>query len=272
MSVVINTNTTATIAANNLAKSNMLLQDSLNKLSSGSKIVNPSSDAGGLAVSMKLTAASTRSAAANNNIGDTTSFLQTQDGVLQVAGTVLNRISELYTLYQDPTKNSSDKANYDAEFTQLQSELTSLGNETFNGVSLFGSSSSLNVQVSENGTQSVAIAAAQLTDSTSGVGALTAGSVTALSSISALSTISTAIQNVATMRATNGAEQSRLGFASTVLTTNKTNLEAANSRISDVDVAQESTQLARYNVLVQAGTSMLAQANQSSQIALKLLG
>ena len=179
MSVVINTNTTATIAANNLATSNQMLQDSLNKLSSGSKIVNPSDDAGGLAVSMKLSAAANRSAAANNNIGDTTSFLQTQDGVLQVAGSVLNRISELYTLYQDPTKNSTDKANYDAEFTQLQSELTSLGNETFNGVSLFGSSSSLNVQVSQDGTQTVAIASANLTDSTSGVGALTGSSITA---------------------------------------------------------------------------------------------
>ena len=271
MSVVINTNTAATIAANNLASSNAQLQNALNELSSGSKIVNPQNDAGGLAVSMKLTSAANRSAAANNNISDTNSFLQTQDGVLNVAGSVLNRISELYTMYQDPTKNSTDKSNYDAEFTQLQSELTSLGAETFNGVSLF-SSSSLTVHTSQDGSQSVTVAAAQLSDSTSGVGALTASTVTSLANISALSSISTAIQNVATMRATNGAEQSRLGFASTVLTTNQTNLEAANSQISDVDVAKESTQLARWNVLVQAGTSMLSQANQSSQVALKLLG
>ena len=115
------------------------------------------------------------------------------------------------------------------------------------------------------------IAAAQLADSTSGIGALVASSVTTLGTISSLTDITDAIQNVATMRATNGAEQSRLTFASSVLTTNETNLMSANSRISDVDVAQESTQLARFNVLVQAGTSMLAQANQSSQIALKLL-
>ena len=101
----------------------------------------------------------------------------------------------------------------------------------------------------------------------------TASPVTSLGSTGfTLSTITTAIQNVATMRATNGAEQSRLGFASDVLTTNKANLEAANSRIVDVDVAQESTQLARWNVLVQSGTAMLSQANQSAQIALKLLG
>ena len=86
-----------------------------------------------------------------------------------------------------------------------------------------------------------------------------------------LASITSAIQNVATMRATNGAEQSRLGFANQLLTTNKANLEAANSRIIDVDVASESTQLARWNTLVQAGTSMLSQANQSAQTALKLL-
>ena len=270
MSVVINTNISATIAANNLANANSQLQDSLNKLSSGSKIVNPSDDAGGLAVSMKLTAAASRSEAANTNIGNTTSYLQTQDGVLQAAGSVLDRISELYTLYQDPTKNSSDKANYDSEFTQLTQELTSLGGEEFNGVSLFGSTS-LTVQTSQDGSATVTISAAQLSSSSSGVGALTASSVTSLGSISALSDITDAIQNVATMRATNGAEQSRLTFASDVLTTNATNLMAANSRISDVDVAEESTQLARWNVLVQAGTSMLSQANQSSQVALKLL-
>jgi flagellin len=94
-----------------------------------------------------------------------------------------------------------------------------------------------------------------------------AASLTALS----LASIDSAIQQLSSLRADNGADQSRLGFASELVTVNKANLEAANSRITDVDVAQESTQLARYNVLVQAGTSMLAQANQSSQLALKLL-
>jgi len=270
MSVVINTNTSATIAANNLANSNAMLQNSLNELSSGSKLVNPAADAGGMAVSMKLTAAADRAGAANTNISNTTSYLQTQDGVLQVAGSVLDRISELYTLYQDPTKNASDKANYDSEFNQLQSELTSLSTESFNGVDLFGSST-LSVEVSEDGSQTVDVAAADLSSSSAGIGALVTSSITSLANISALSDITDALQNVATMRATNGAETSRLGFASQVLTNNQTNLEQANSSISDVDVAQESTQLARWNVLVQAGTSMLSQANQSSQVALKLL-
>lgn len=280
MSVVINTNTAATIAANNLAASSSSLQRSLNRLSSGSKIVNPSDDAGGLAVSMKLSAAAKRSAAANANIGNVTSYLQTQDGVLKTTAKVLDRVSELWTMYQDPTKNSSDLSNYDKEFNQLQKQLQSLSAETFNGVNLFGSDNATTivstVKVSEDATQSIAITGKNVADSSSGVGALTVSNVTSLGSAAltgttGLQVIKNAIQNVATMRANNGAEQSRLGFASEVLTTNKANLEAANSRIVDVDVAEESTQLARWNVLVQSGTAMLAQANQSAQSALRLI-
>ena len=258
------------MAANNLAYSNSMLQKSLNRLSSGSKIVSPTDDAGGLAVSMKLSAAATRSGAAMTNIGNSVSYLQTQDGALQTTGNVLNRMSELKTLYSDPTKNSSDLANYDAEFTQLQQELTSISSETFNGVSLFGTNS-IATKVSEDGTQSVSLAGQDITSTSVGVGALTASTVTTLSGIN-LTDITNAIQNVATMRATNGAEQSRLGFANDLLTTNKANLESANSRITDVDVAAESTQLARWNILVQSGTAMLSQANTSAQSALRLLG
>lgn len=269
MSVVINTNFAATVASNNLAASNDMLQRSMNRLSSGSKIVNPADDAGGLAVSMKLSAAAKRSGAAASNIGNSVSFLQSQDGVLKVTGKVLERMGELRTLYNDPTKNTDDKANYDSEFIALKAELDSLTAETFNGVSLFGTTS-LSVAVSEDGTSSVTIEDKDLSSTADGVGALIASGITSLADID-LSDITDAIQSVATYRATNGAEQSRLGFASEVLTVNKANLESANSRIIDVDVASESTQLARWNVLVQSGTAMLAQANQSAQTALRLL-
>ncbi len=269
MSVVINTNFAATVAANNLAASNDMLQKSMNRLSSGSKIVNPSDDAGGLAVSMKLSAAAKRSGAAASNIGNSISFLQSQDGVLKVAGKVLERMGELRTLYNDPTKNSDDLANYDSEFTALQAELSSLTSEKFNSVDLFGSSG-LAVSVSEDGTSAVSITAKDLSSTSAGVGSLIATTIDSLADIN-LSDITDAIQYVATFRASNGAEQSRLGFAQEVLTVNKANLEAANSRISDVDVADESTRLARWNVLVQSGTAMLAQANQSAQTALRLL-
>ncbi len=255
MSVVINSNAAATQAANNLAASNSMLQKSLNRLSSGSKIVNPSDDAGGLAVSMKLSAAARRSGAAHTNIQNAVSFLQTQEGVMKTAAKVLERMSELRTLATDPTKNPTDIANYDLEFDSLVGQLTSLGQESFNGIDLFGGAD-LDVSVSEDGSQTVAI---------------TRGAMINVASGASIADINTAIQSLADMRANNGAQQSRLDFSAEVLTVNKANLEAANSRIVDVDVASESTQLARYNTLVQAGTSMLAQANQSAQTVLQLL-
>ncbi len=272
MSVVINSNYAATVASNNLASSSAMLQKSLNRLSSGSKIVNPSDDAGGLAVSMKLSAAATRSGATQTNIGNATSLLQTQDGALKVSGDILNRMSELKTLYGDVTKTTSDQANYNVEFTALQSQLTAISSEKFNGTALF-SSSSLSIGVTEDGSTSsaVTLTGADVANTSTGFGAVTATTGTTSLGAVSLSTIQSAIENVATMRAQNGAEQSRLGFASSLLTTNKANLEAANSRITDVDVAQESTQLARWNTLVQAGTAMLSQANGSAQTALKLL-
>lgn len=271
MSVVINTNTSASIASNNLASSNAMLQKSLNRLSSGSKIISPADDAGGLAVAMKLSATAKRQGAVAQNIGNAVSLLQTQDGALKVTGKVLERLGELKTLNDDVTKNASDKANYQVEFAALQTQLTSIASEKFNSIDLFGTTS-LSVAVTEDGSTSTAISlvARDLSSSAAGVGAITAGSSVTLASISLLA-ITTSLENVATMRAANGAEQSRLGFASELVTVNKANLEAATSRITDVDVAQESTQLARWNTLVQAGTSMLAQANGSAQTALRLL-
>jgi flagellin len=171
---------------------------------------------------------------------------------MKAAASALNRMSELAVLYQDVTKSSSDLANYSTEFTALSQQLTSIATQTFNGNNLFGSSTLGTVANVTIGGADIATA----------LGALAITSSTG---------IDTAIQNVATLRATNGAAQSRLNFAADLVTTNKANLESANSRIIDVDVAEESTQLARWNTLVQAGTSMLSQANQSAQTALKLL-
>ena len=272
MSVVINTNSAATNASQNLSASNAMLQKSLARLSSGSKIVNPSDDAGGLAVSMRMSAAIRRTDAQNTNVANATSFLQTQDGALKTAGKVLDRISELKTLSTDVTKTATDTANYDKEFTALKSQLTSLASGKFNGVAMFGNSTKT-VGTSEDGGQSQTITQSDLAGKTAGITAAT----TDLASLSIAAAgggsmdISQAITDVAAMRAQNGAESSNLGFASDMLSTNKTNLEAANSRIVDVDVAQESTAMARNNILVQAGASMLSQANSSSQVAMKLL-
>ena len=264
MSLVINTNIAASSAAHNLNVSNSMLQKSLARLSSGSKITQPSDDAGGLAVSMKMEAAIRRTDAASTNVANAVSFLQTQDGSLKTSGKILERIAELKTLSTDVTKSASDIANYNTEFSALKLELTNQTTNSFNGVALFGGTT-LAVQASEDGAQSLNITRSDLTTNVA--------TVTAAATLGVITTadISTAITNVATSRAQNGADSSRLGFSADILAINKTNLEAANSRIVDVDVASESTKLARNNILVQAGSAMLAQANASSQSALRLL-
>ena len=264
MPLIINTNLAASTAAMNLNRNNSMLQKSLARLSSGSKITNSADDAGGLAVSMKLEAAIARTDATSTNVANAGSFLQTQDGALKSAGQVLNRISELKLLSTDVTKSASDIANYDAEFTALKAQLTSTATGTFNGVAMFGGGT-LTVGVSEDGVQTLAITKADL--------ATNVAVITAAANLAAITTAqtTTAITNVATSRAQNGAESSRLGFNADMLATNRNNLEAANSRIVDTDVAMESTKLARNNILVQAGSAMLAQANSSSQSVMRLL-
>jgi flagellin len=265
--ISINTNTASTAAAYNLSNTNTNLQRSLSRLSSGSRIISSSDDAGGLAVSMKMGAAIRRTDATSSNVGNAISFLQTQDGILKVADKVLNRMSELATLALDVTKTTSDVALYQTEYDELALQLDSMGAELFNGVSLFVSAGdTLEVKTSEDGGQSVGVTQADLDvevfDEVDG---------NQLTDAATLTTITGAIENLATLRAQNGSEQSRLSFAVDMLAVNKQNLEAANSRIVDVDVASESSQLARFNILQQAGTAMLAQANQSTQSILRLL-
>jgi flagellin len=275
MPVSINTNIPASLASTNLSKSNALLQKSLQRLSSGSKIASASDDAGGLAVSMRLEAALKRTDATSANVSNALSFLQTQDGSLKAAADVLQRMSELRTLASDVTKTTGDINNYLTEFNSLQLEFSKVMTESFNGISLFAaatSNGSLTVQLSEDGLQTMGIS--QVALSTSAMTAvMSTSSISSVAAFRALSTdaISSAISEMATNRANNGAQSSRLQFALDALATNHTNLEAANSRIIDVDVALETTRLARNNILVQAGSAMLSQANASAQIALKLL-
>ena len=288
MSVVINTNSAATSAAYNLSNTNVNLQRSLNRLSSGSRINSSFDDAGGLAVSMKMSASIRRTDATLANVNNSLSFLQTQDGVLKTADKVLNRMSELATLAQDVTKSSNDLSLYNTELTQLKGQLNLMLDEKFNGISLFSDGatpdgdgvafdqdSTLVVVASHDGDQTIGITQADLNQVVFDITDATSGDVMDISSTTgaqdAVGFIQTAIQNLATIRANNGAEQSRLTFAADMLAVNKTNLEAANSRIIDVDVADESTKLARYNILQQAGTAMLAQANQSTQSILRLI-
>jgi len=271
MPVSINTNSSATLASQNLTRSNMLLQKSLQRLSSGSKIASASDDAGGLAVSLRISASLKRLSATNSNVSNAISFLQTQDGSLSNISSLLTRMAELKTLSLDVTKGSADIANYSTEFNALQAEYSKTISEAFNGISLFAFSTAgaLTVYVSEDASQSMTISQAAL-----GTSNLTKMSdSTAATDLSQVTSaeITQAISDIATARATNGAQTSRLQFTLDALAANEANLEAGNSRIIDVDVAAETTRLAKNNILVQAGTAMLSQANASSQIALKLL-
>ena len=288
--ISINSNSAATAAAYNLGNTNANLQRSLNRLSSGSRINSSFDDAGGLAVSMKLSASIRRTEATQANVNNAISLLETQDGVLKTADKVVSRMAELVQLATDVTKSSTDTALYKTEYQSLQSQLSSMLGEKFNDVSLFNSggndatittTNTLTVVTSQDGGQTVGITQADLGSVAyyvgTGSGASLAGTSidtvfgSATGAAAAVSSITAAIQNLATLRASNGSEQVRLTFAADMLAVNKTNLEAANGRITDVDIATESANLARLNILQQAGTAMLAQANQSSQSLIRLL-
>ena len=280
--ISINTNPAATAAAYNLGNINTSLQKSLQRLSSGSRINSSYDDAGGLAVSMKLSAAIRRTEATQANVNNAAAFLETQDGVLKSADKLVARMSELAQLANDVTKSTNDLTLYQTEVNTLKSQLSSMMSETFNGVSLFTGAASatpatattLSVVTSQDGSQTIGISQANLASVGYHVGTASGSGIdisTATGAKAAITTVDAAIQNLAQLRAYNGSEQSRLNFASDTLAINKTNLESANSRIIDVDVAEESSKLARFNILQQAGTAMLAQANQSTQSILRLL-
>jgi flagellin len=269
--ISINTNTASSVAAYNLGNSNVNLQRSLNRLSSGSRINSSFDDAGGLAVSMRLSSAIRRTEATQANVNNALSFLQTQDGVLKNADKVVSRISELTQLATDVTKSTDDLDLYQTEVDSLITQLQLMAGEEFNDVALFSGATTLTVVTSHDGAQTVGITQQDLdTDVFDELNGLDISSAAGVAT-TALTSVTAAIQNLATLRANNGSEQSRLSFAADLLAINKVNLESANSRIIDVDVASESANLARLNILTQAGTAMLSQANQSQQSILRLL-
>ena len=312
MPLNINTNAAASSASYHLSKNNAALQKSLTRLSSGSRITQPADDAGGLAVSMKLSGTINRLSGVEKNIDNAISFLQVQDGILDSAGKILDRMAELKALSQDVLKNDSDIANYNSEFQNLQVQLHQMSQTTFNGVSLAGAGSSAifggsNVEdvtvsiftsatgesgskVSINKTMLLSaltidasdLSSASFTNAgknnaaaagTGGIFSFAADTVTGTMTLDKVSVavFTQALQNIATLRAENGGSVSRLQFSKESAAAQKTNLEAANGRIMDVDIASESTRLAKYNILVQASASMLSQANATSNVAMMLL-
>jgi flagellin len=274
--MVINTNTTALASSRSLASSTTNLAKSLARLSSGSKITSPEDDAAGLAQSIKFEAQMNRNTAVRSNLGNAVSFTQTQDGFLQKVQSSLDRMSELSVLAQDITKTQTDRSNYSVEFTQLQDYISNISGKTFNDVALF--SATANSVTIDSDASTFNMNAVDMTSTTVTTGlaqaytTTTTGLIASGSAAAALSNIQTAIQTLADMRADVGANIQRLNMSDEQVNILNENLSAANSRIKDVNVAEESTRYAKANILVQSGTSMLAQANMLPASALQLIG
>ena len=321
MSLNISTNTAAYRAGTQLALNQTRLQKSFDRLSSGSRLTSPVDNPGGLAVSMKLSAAINRISGAQSNVQNAISFMEVQDGMLDTVGKIVDRVSELKGLAsQDPMKSDQDRASYNNEFKDLQAQLFDISNMRFNGVSLFaqhqtgggealfgGSAQSasrdntLTIFTSADGAagskvslhKSVLLSALTFNTNTlansaysdgvngSGNGDETTAFVATFATQSggnfldladiSVGVITQALENVAFLRAQNGGVHSRLAFNSESLTQQKTNMRAALGRMVDVDIAEETTNLAKYSVLSQASASILAQANSNTDLALMLL-
>jgi len=328
MAVQISTNTAAGKASFYLSQNQKRLSRTLDRLSSGKRLTSPVEDPGSLAVAMKLEAAINRTEGAVNNINNAISFLEVQDGMLETAGKIIDRMSELKGLAsQDPMKSEQDQASYDNEFRDLQMQLYDIANMKFNGVSLFAQFAS---NISDTTTNKEAIFDAEnqklsldnsMTIYTSSEGS--AGSKVSVHKLLLLSALTVkqdqdigyawssanndentqvigynddpltfastklddtlslkqisvnvltrVLENISYLRAQNGASGSRLNFSSDSLAKQKTNMRAALGRIVDADIAEETTNLAKYQVLSQAAASMLSQANANTEIALMLI-
>ncbi len=297
--MVINTNQNAVDANSTLQMSQAAMNRSMARLSTGSKIVQPSDDAAGLSNSEKMLAQSSRIEAARVNIQNAVSLAQTADGFLGSMNNVLNRMSELSILSLDAAKTDSDKALYGIEFDKLKDQLRDIiGNGdngtdsdpnwntasqdpsgSFNGVVLFGSREDMTIVVGATGSQTMQISEINLREVGGAISDLlwdnsvdsSQANINADSS-SAVSTIDQAIEQLASERAKLGADLSRLNVVEVQLQVQDENLSAANSRIRDVDVAVESTRLAKNQILTEASTTMLHQANELPRLALRLLG
>ena len=276
MSLTINSNIAATRASQYLSDNHQNLQKSLDRLSSGKRITNPADDAGGLAVSMKLEHSINGLKGVASGIANGISILQVMDGVLASAGEIVSRIGELKSMYSDVSKNTTDQATYQSEVGSLYDQITSLATiSKFNGITLFdwgaaGGGADKTVNLDIDGTTTLVITSTDftgLTNIAAGIAAKTDFSDVAHDP----DKISLALGEVATLRATLGGEINRLQYALADVNTQVTNITAANGRIMDVDIAAESANLAKQQILVQASAAMVAQANSANNVALTLL-
>jgi flagellin len=295
---------------------------SIKKLASGKKIVAPGDDPGTLSVSMKLNAAVTRLTGARNNVQNGISFMEVQDGMLETAGRIINRMAEMKGMATaDPMKSDQDVDSYNNEFHDLQQQLFQISQQTFNGSSIFANtvdregagsdasninnlvvfknsnkSHAISIFTSDNGSTGTKISIfkasllSALAIGTTGTkidqafntgqassdaevvsfAASIANDVWDLDAVS-MAVFEKALENIAYLRAEGGGSMSRLNFAADSIASYTTNMRAALGRIEDVDIAEESSNLAKFSILTQAAAAMVAQANTTNDVALMLL-
>ena len=263
MSLRIQNNVEAFNAHRNIVATSSKLAKSMERLSSGYRINRAADDAAGLAISEKLRAQIGGLAQGQRNAQDAVSLVQTAEGSLTEVHSMLQRVRELAVQYQNGTLSTNDKTAIASEVAQLTAEIERIGTTAqFNGIKLLDNTSSVTFQVGANDTDDIATAMVSL--------GAQVGTIS-LASASALASIDDAISNVSSARATFGAVQNRLEHTLNNLAAYQENLMASESRIRDVDMAKEMVNFTKLQILSQAGTSMLAQANQAPQGVLSLL-
>ena len=274
MGLRVNTNIASLTAQRNLGSVTSNLQGSYSRLSSGMRIATAADDAAGLGISEKMRSQIRSFDVASRNAQDGISMVQTAEGSMNEVSNILNRMRELAVQSSNGTLSTSDRATIDTEFVALRDEIDRVANLTeFNGIKLAdGSTASASIQVGigTSADDTIDINLQDMTTATLSIDALQADDVT--NSQAAITALDAAIDDINTSRGELGSTQNRLQSSFASIRNTHENLSAAESRIRDVDVAKETATLTKNNIMQQAATSVLAQANQQPQLALSLLG
>ena len=283
MSLSILTNTSAMQTQISLNNSSSAVSTAMERLSSGLRINSAADDAAGYAISQGLTSQVNGLQQASQNVSDATSMVQTADSALNNVQSMLQRVSELAVQYQNGDLSSTDQTDIQDEVNQLTQEIDrQKGSVQFNGINLLDGSANgsgvVTFQVGSSSSDTLAVSFQDIessnnlgTSAFSWTQAATGGTVFSLGQSGAVSAISTAINNISSLAATLGAVQNRLQYTATSISTMQENMSSSLSNIQDVNMASEMTTLTQQQVLQQAGTAMLAQANSQPQLVLKLI-
>jgi len=276
MALTVNTNVASLNAINNLNSTQRSLTGSYERISSGLRISKAADDAAGLGVAESLSALSSSGRVAMRNTNDGISVIQTAEGAMDSVGDILSRMRELAVQSSSETLEDTERAYIQDEFEQLTAEIDRIASSTtFNGTALTdGSNTALDVQVGVMNTSNdrIAITLADLSGTTLGVDTVSVDMSTAAGGQSAIDVLDTAISSVNGYRSDLGAAQNRLDSALSNMETYVENLESAESQIRDADFAYETAELAKNQILQQAGVSVLAQAKNMNEGVLNLLG